>query len=440
MPGNSLPGEKRNAWLWKYFWLAILLFFLFCSCNTSPYRFPLINTPAVFLESDLGFFSELCESERDVPVEIFYATDRQPAGPEDHEQYYSGKRGHNLRLGRARVRIGDEKMDRQEVRNLSLQKDRKKKLWLQVTGIQEYGALWSTLQWPDPDNNTVNAREPASKFAAAINENLRHSRQKDIFIFVPGYKVVFEYPILVASEFWHYLDYDGVFLAYSWPSIKKIFSYMSDVETAEYSARNFRMLLTFLASETDVRRIHMIGFSAGSRIVGRTIKDLRLIHHGEDEAAVQCKLKIGQLIFAGADIDLEIFKIYYGEGIKDIPEHATVYISKKDRSLRMAEFIFGRTRLGAVEELTTPDLEYLAQSTDISLIDVSEAEGANADRGHDYFRRSPWVSSDVLMTLKFNAGPGQRGLIRLKDEPIWKFPSDYINNLKRVGERVKFEK
>ena len=38
-----------------------------------------------------------------------------------------------------------------------------------------------------------------------------------------------------------------------------------------------------------------------------------------------------------------------------------------------------------------------------------DAEDADARSGHSYFRESPWVSSDILMTLLYDLDPPERG-------------------------------
>ena len=66
----------------------------------------------------------------------------------------------------------------------------------------------------DKDQRSV----PSEQFAAKVNAKLAISRAKDVFIYLHGYKVVFENPLLVASELWHFLGYEGVFIAFAWPS------------------------------------------------------------------------------------------------------------------------------------------------------------------------------------------------------------------------------
>ena len=63
------------------------------------------------------------------------------------------------------------------------------------------------------------------------------------------------------------------------------------------------------------------------------------------------------------------------------------------------------------------------------------AEASDAGNGHAYFRKSPWASSDVLMTLATDLGPEERGLVR-EDSPIWIFPPDYLERLRAALGRV----
>ena len=54
----------------------------------------------------------------------------------------------------------------------------------------------------------------------------------------------------------------------------------------------------------------------------------------------------------------------------------------------------------------------------------------------DVFIDSPWVSSDILVTLRYDLLPGERGLTRSDEDPMWRFPPDYIANLRETIFRV----
>jgi hypothetical protein len=79
--------------------------------------------------------------------------------------------------------------------------------------------------------------------------------------------------------------------------------------------------------------------------------------------------------------------------------------------------------------LKPPVDEYLRKSDSLVLIDVTGAEAATAGNGHAYFRNSPWVSSDIFVSLLYGLAPDRRGLVRLPHMPIWSFPEDYNERL-----------
>jgi hypothetical protein len=76
--------------------------------------------------------------------------------------------------------------------------------------------------------------------------------------------------------------------------------------------------------------------------------------------------------------------------------------------------------------------ELLFNIEDLNFIDVSDAEGSTTGNGHAYFRKSPWASSDILVTLAYDLKPVERGLTRTQEKPIWVFPSDYMERLKLI--------
>ena len=109
--------------------------------------------------------------------------------------------------------------------------------------------------------------EASSEFAASVNRKLARSESRDIVIYVHGYKVPFEDPLLVATELWHFMDYDGVFIPYSWPYTPRALVYFSDVETTSLSAHYLRLFIAYLSERTDAERIHVLGYIAGTRVV-----------------------------------------------------------------------------------------------------------------------------------------------------------------------------
>jgi hypothetical protein len=63
---------------------------------------------------------------------------------------------------------------------------------------------------------------------------------------------------------------------------------------------------------------------------------------------------------------------------------------------------------------------------------VVYTEGQIDPFSENRLRGSPWVSSDVLLTLLYDLEPEKRGLVRVPDSPVWVFPDDYIARLRRA--------
>lgn len=275
--------------------------------------------------------------------------------------------------------------------------------------------------------------EPDDRFAAEINRKLAQSRSKDVFIYVHGFKVGFENPVLVAAELWHFLAYEGVAIAFSWPSNRALFSYLRDTEGSVLASFAFRRFLEYLAEETDAQRIHVVSYSAGTRLAAAAIGQLALRYHDTDAAALRDRLRIGNFIMVGGDVDRGIVGGYIIDGALRITDQMTIYSSETDGALNLSRRIFGgRFRLGQTTKSNLPEhaTDFIRSQDNLAIIDVADAEESNTGNGHHYFRRSPWVSSDILTTLAYGLSPSQRGLVRDQDSPIWRFPSDYLVRLR----------
>lgn len=289
---------------------------------------------------------------------------------------------------------------------------------------------------------------PGERFAAEIRERLARSGKKDVYVYVHGYKVNFENPVLVASELWHFLGYKGAFVAYSWPTKFSVWAYVADLGNAESSARNLRTLLLEIARIDEVEKIHVIGYSAGTRIVSRVLADLGMYAHRYGKEEIAAGIELGNVILIGSDVDRDIMSGYLLDGALRVPDSLTLYQSQDDGALNMSKKVYRHSRSGqmVVDGPLSPQAEsFFAAHPQLRIIDVTNAEGGTDHGGHSYFRTSPWVSSDILMTLMYGLSPGERGLVKYEDFPVWDFPDDYVTRLRSataaadqaVGEAIR---
>jgi esterase/lipase superfamily enzyme len=259
---------------------------------------------------------------------------------------------------------------------------------------------------------------------------------------VHGYRVVFENPLLVSTELWHFLGYEGVFVAYAWPSTPSRYAYIRDNDTSEGYARNLRLLIETIAKNTDVEQIHLLAYSNGTRLVTRAMEQLALTRQHKTAEENYEELRIRNVLLFASDLDQGVFGAYVADGLLDVAKHITIYLSEFDKALGYTQILTRRQRLGQLWGSGTDDISPQARHAlmkyrdRISYINVSSAEGASSGNGHGYFRSSPWASSDALMTLYYGLNPKQRGLVEQEDLPVYTFPSDYISRLWSAIEKI----
>ena len=423
--------KKKKIWIPTVLILIVACYLFIYNRPVELQKAVLMSTPVMYRDGLIKPYEELPPDVAAPRVNVFYATDRQPTDTTIiNPLYYGNERSMNLYLGRATVRFGDENMEWAAIEKDSLRKDRTHTIPLEIEKVEVVHTFGSPVKLI-----TESLREQSLKedpFSRAIKTRLSHSDDKSVYLFVPGFKVNFAYPVLVAAELWHYLGYAGTFIAYSWPSRQRLRDYFSDVETAAFTAQHFRMLLLYLAQIPEVEHINILCYSAGARIVSQAIHEIRLMAHSLAVADARAALKISQVIFTAPDIDLMLFASRYRDGFEDIVDSITIYTNANDTALNWALRFFGWPRLGAPGDmgLTPDELKYLEMPLKTESIDVAEAEEAASGNGHGYFIKSPWVSTDILLTLKFGSPPLQRGLSMTADGLAWEFPTNYPEQVK----------
>jgi esterase/lipase superfamily enzyme len=424
----------------------LVLLAILAACARAPVdQIELMPAPDVYGDGLLNPLPDTNPFDR-IPYDgILFATDRSPATEEDPEKYYRNERGLVVRLGLAEIQFGKKEFTWEFARRISMLKTRSEEYPVKISNVDEWGIMGSSIPyWFDVSLISEDERPPdaTARFTDAINAQLAVSKKKHVYLFVHGYKVVFENPLLVSAELWHFLGYDGAFIAYAWPSTPSKFAYIKDSDTSAGYARNFRLLLESVAENTDAEEIHIIGYSNGTRLVLRAMEQLALIHDGESADAIWEQLRIRNVILVGSDLDRGVFGSYMADGILNVSKHLSIYMSPHDKALGVSQFLTRRERLGQLwgskgGDIHAPARQALIDFRDqVSFINVSDAEGSDTGNGHGYFRSSPWASSDVLMTMYYGLTPEQRGLVEQQDLPIFTFPPDYIARLWNAIETV----
>ncbi|MEP2530557.1 alpha/beta hydrolase [Shimia sp.] len=413
--------------------LPLILTMALTACGEKQYNeINIMPAPTVYSSGVLDPFGDRTARDIETQTKLFYATDRATATPDDASDFYANRRGVTLKVGTATVRMTPPAADETELRDLTTRSQTGKKRKLRVTGVQEIGPLPNNAPNPLIDQPAPQTLADTKRtFRNDINTQLARSGSRDAFIYIHGYNVDFEYPTLVSRELQHYLGYRGAFISYNWPATPSRLAYFKDLETADATRRNLRALIEFLSDETNVRRIHLIGYSAGSRLAFETVYQIAL-----QRKAGHDRVRLGQVILIGSDLDRTYFTEAVADGLLNSLDHMSIYMSGDDSALAMSKIVFGKHRLGQIwetDERTAPYERRLAEIDKLSLIDVTDAEGAGIGNGHWYFRSSPWASSDIFLTLIDAQTPQNRGLVRRENSAVWTFPEDYPVRLQQLN-------
>ena len=294
----------------------------------------------------------------------------------------------------------------------------------------------------DPAAHPDDIFAPETRFAEELNARLSRSSWKDVVVFIHGYNTRFENPSMLAAGFWHHMGYRGVPVAFSWPSEQRLVKYISDVKTAEYAASAFRLLLEFLADRTEAERIHIVAYSAGTKLATIALHQLGLKSWAEGKPEALDRNRLGRVVFVAGDVERQLFALTMMDGMGKVFEGMTIYMSETDQALKASRQIHGRERTG--QTWTAGSVPVQAEgflrdrSTGIAYIDVTAAENARAGQGHSYFYLSPWVSSDITLFLLTGLPPERRGLAYRQDAAYWTFPEDYPDRLDSLLRRESF--
>ena len=210
----------------------------------------LMTTPAAVSDGHINPFDRVVPEYQNSQAPVFVASARTASGKTTYPaQFYTTNRSRIVRVGLATLEIGPG-MTWDELVQESLAAKRSHDPVIRLAAYEEYGPLWSTA-WPpnlrfdrDWDAPGVD-RGPGDRFVEAIEQHLALSWRKQITVYVHGFNTRFDENLKRASEFWHYMSRDEVFMSFDWASKGSLFSYEVDKANANFAIRQFRELLEF---------------------------------------------------------------------------------------------------------------------------------------------------------------------------------------------------
>lgn len=378
----------------------------------------LMPTPVLFKDERLDFAPRLPAELRSTRVPVFYATTRAPAG-EGEPGHYVNDAGDGMTLGVAEVRLGPPGWTWDDL----LASDRTNTIeQVRPGAVERVVAFGRAREDEEPG-------DAERRFLAAIDAQLAKSNNKELVLYVHGYRVTFDEVAVQMGSFAHFLGH-GAMATFQWPTGLNFWNYLTDCPRAERYVPDIERLVALLA-RSSAENVNLMAYSCGSPLLAAALARLRARHPAEGREALARRYRIGNVMFVASDVDLKTFAREHVPPSLDLSRQVIVYASRLDRALGFSSLIAGASRLGRpdIADLTPQELERLAADPRFQVVDVTEVRGAHemgGIRGHGYWYANDWISTDVTLALRRTIPPEQRCLVNPPGKQrVWQFPENY---------------
>jgi esterase/lipase superfamily enzyme len=320
-------------------------------------------------------------------VRVFFGTDRKKTGETAPGEFFGAERG-ELSLGSVEVSIPhDHRM-----------------------GELEGPSIWKLQFSEDPSKHVVLLSVDVltqQDFIQSFSGSFQSSGLKQALLFVHGYNVRFEDACRRTAQIAYDLKFEGVPVAYSWPSEGKVAPYPVDETNVQWSVPDFEKFLTLILSETGAEVVHVIAHSMGNRALVEALHDFDVTKLPAGAA------HLSEVIFAAPDIDAATF-LGMAKEFGRKATRFTLYASSKDRALKVSKRFHKYPRAGD----SGKDLVLLGS---VDTIDATEVDTGLL--GHSYIEDNASILTDVFQLLKGNP-PKDRARLRPLErsgQPYWVF-------------------
>lgn len=293
------------------------------------------------------------QSALDVSPLLLVATTRKPVGSPPKAPYFNAERGRGLSFAEVRLTAPDRSL---------------------------IGKVSSVVT----DDWAVAAVPRVETGAGAAAAFAQAAFGRDVLIYVHGYRESFQSAALSAAKLSDGIRFSGASALFTWPSAAGTFDYGYDRESALWSRDAFGDLLKALAGSQSGGRINIVAHSMGTLLSLETIRMLRA------EAGEAAMARIGAVILAAPDIDIDLFTGSVERLGADVSK-ITVISSTNDRALDLSSTIAGGVvRAGSADRAR---LEALG----VRVADASDYGGGLIN--HDLFLSNPEVQAVVKRAI-----------------------------------------
>lgn len=289
-------------------------------------------------------------------VTMLVATTRKPS--DDPGKLYSGDRGAAISLNSVTV---------------SIPPDRNRK----IGEVQ-----WPSRMPPNPEKEfaaTEVAKVQSEEQAFDWYRRNRKSKRQ-VIIFVHGFNNTYADAVFRFAQIVHDSGTDAAPILFTWPSRGRVFDYLYDKESANYSRRALEDLILQAAKSPDVADVTILAHSMGGWLAAEALRGVAM-----REKSIPAKVK--NVILASPDIDIDVVRRQFIEMGPKRP-HFTILTSTRDKAMDVSRWLSGGVdRVGGSDlTIVAPVLEELG----VSVIDTSGVATRDA-LGHNAFADSPEI-------------------------------------------------
>ncbi len=289
-------------------------------------------------------------------VNMLVATTRKSS--DDPGRLYSGERGTAISLNNVSV---------------SIPPDRNRK----IGKVQ-----WPSRLPPNPQKEfaVLEAGKVATEGQAFKWFRKNRNARRQVLIFVHGFNNTYADAVFRFAQIVHDSGTDAAPILFAWPSRARVFDYLYDKESANYSRRALEDLILQATRSPDVDDVTILAHSMGTWLAAEALRGVAM-----REKSIPAKIK--NVILASPDIDIDVFRRQFIEMGPKRP-HFAILTSTRDKALEVSGWLSG-----GVDRVGGADLKPYAsvlEELGVSVIDTS-AIASNDPLGHNAFADSPEI-------------------------------------------------
>lgn len=291
-------------------------------------------------------------------VNMLVATTR--AASDDKSIMFSGERGDGLSLAKVSVSIPPDKNR-------------------QIGQVQWPRSLPAN---PETDFATLSAA-PADSLSDVRKWFGRNvPTNKHVLIFVHGFNNRFEDAVYRFAQIVHDSGARVAPVLFTWPSRGRVFDYLYDRESTNFSRDALESTIRKAAQEPGVGEITIMAHSMGAWPTVEALRQMAI-----RDGRINSKIK--NVILASPDIDTDVFMTQW-EAFGKNPPHIYLFTSQRDRALGLSQRLSGRvTRLGRIDPTMEPYRSQMERAG-VVVIDLSKVQ--EGDRlNHGQFAENPEI-------------------------------------------------